>query len=568
MFRLINKDDSKVFSCSMFIKNADFFKDEIAFFDAFSNLCEKNINEIPNYCAYHSGKFCLEGVCLFFKTYASELGFKTIDLSIGYLKVLYYAIAAHSKDGETVDKDMVLNEYLVYKDANEKQVAAINDKLIRTEKAYGETKSKFEQKNDRYAKLFVTAKVLSIVSTIVVILSFISAMIPVALYYAEKIAFRKMLFIAVGVLMIGLILKFEFKMISKYLAELAMDEAYALQSLKKNKDETFVILSGIKIKNSKILCEYYEYLKGLDDNIFETRHGFDEILRLAVKNNIMSFNIMADVLKIDENHQKEVYSILDRLANVEVSDIGRLENIYRDIENKDYLKYNNLVKFSFLTRFIENAHESKHWRLDFGTVKTNPFDVNVKEIAEAQIAYLPSEHEMMISSRLNIFFGTKYAKKHKYLQLKNIKNETGFYLSKVEYINHFYDYSKLKASVEDVFDNRAENQLKPYEELRQEARQIPAFVNLKLALIKNRLICNTLGEQEFLKIKNIVSVYEKTQDASFEKLNAKSWISEHTEENKNFIHTLFGCTVKDIGNGEVLCMFGDQQIRGYKLANI
>ena len=48
MFKLINSQDSKVFSSSKFIKNADFFKDEIAFFDAFDLLCEKNIDDIQN----------------------------------------------------------------------------------------------------------------------------------------------------------------------------------------------------------------------------------------------------------------------------------------------------------------------------------------------------------------------------------------------------------------------------------------------------------------------------------------------------------------------------------------
>lgn len=569
MFKLINKEDAKVFSSSMFIKNADFFKDEIAFFDAYSNICERDIKELPNYCVFQSKKLCLEGVCLFIKTYASEFSFKTIDLSIDYLKTLYYAIAAMSADGEVVEKDVVLNEYLVYKDTNEKQFAAINSKLSKIEKSHHENMSKFEKKNNRYAKCFVAEKVLNIIAIVAIILSFAGAVIPVALYYAQRIAINKMLMIAGGILLIGLIVKFELNLIAKYLSDVAMEDAYSLQTLKKNKDETFVILNDIMEKNSKMLCEHYEYSKGLDENIIESRLSFDQILKLAAQRHIMSFNIRADVLKIDQQQQKEVYDIVDRLANVNPNEIGRLENIYNDIISKDYLNYNNLIRYSFLNKFIENAKETKRWRLDLGGVQTNPFDIDAKEIAESQIAYLPNENETMLASRLNMFFDTKFAKKKKGLQLRNIKNEISYNVVKMEYINHFYDYAKIKDSDEHFFENIEGKASQLSAELKDVAKQIPTYINIKLSLIKNRIISNTLGNQEFAKIKEILHSYELSKEVEVEEQKAKTIINENNAENKNFIRSLFECDeIRDLGGDEVLCVYGNQKFRGFRLTNI
>ena len=61
----------------------------LAFYDAYENLMSQNVSKLPAYC-YKKGQFYLEGICLFFKDYASELGFESVRLSLEYLKILYY----------------------------------------------------------------------------------------------------------------------------------------------------------------------------------------------------------------------------------------------------------------------------------------------------------------------------------------------------------------------------------------------------------------------------------------------------------------------------------------------
>ena len=52
--------------------------------------------------------------------------------------------------------------------------------------------------------------------------------------------------------------------------------------------------------------------------------------------------------------------------------------------------------------------------------------------------------------------------------------------------------------------------------------KIPTLVELKLSLIKNRLMFNSLGQQEFFKIVDIVKVYESASLDETNQLKAYS----------------------------------------------
>ena len=568
MFKLINSQDSKVFSSSKFIKNADFFKDEIAFFDAFDLLCEKNIDDIPNYCLYSNKKFCLEGICLLFKTYASELGFSTIDLSIDYLKILYYAIAALSKDGEFVSKDEIINEYLVYRETNRKFNNSIKTEYTKAQKKYDENLLKFENTNKKYKKTFISSQILDVLSLVSIVFMFICATIPINIHYLGVMQFRTAVIFAVASVLIGFVLKFEFKFIAKHLNEVAMEDSYNLQTLKKYKDDAFKKLSELKIKNSTILCDYYEYNNGFERLFNVDVLNFDEILKLSLKDEMKSYNLRADIFKRDKKYQDNVYNYVDQIMNIVPGDEGKLENIYNQICEKDYLKYNSYIRTSFINKFIECAEETNHWKLRLLNSKVDPFGIDVKEIASENIIYLRSEKEPLLSTKLNIFFETKFAKNLTNLKLHNIKNEVDLNLAKVEYINHFYNYETLKDKKE-LFEV-VQSDVDLRQQLEEDIK-IPKKIKIKLALIKNRVICNTLGEKDFLKIKDRLKEYEttlKVGDLSGFK-EKDNLINEKTDENKEFIRTLLECDdIKNIGNDQVLCVVGNQTFRGFKLSNI
>lgn len=551
MFKLINAKDEKVLSGAKFIKNADFFKDSLAFFDAYSALCEKQLEELPHYCIFQNKNLCLEGICLFIKTYASEFEFSTIDLSIDYLKTLYYAIAALSKDGKVVERDFVVNEFLVYKDTNQKYQKEFVKQYDKAEQKYADNLNAFNKTNNRYAKYFMSARLFDIFATLVVIFSLFVAVFPVAFYFSGKILLKSMIIYVAASVLIGLILRFEFKMIMRYLSNIAAEDAYVLQTLKKNKDESFQIFNDIKIKSGKILCEFYQYKNNVVDFEFSKKLAFDDVFALAKKNDIQSFNIKRDIAKMDKHQQEHTFEILDRILSVGMGDLGRFENLYEEILSFDYLKFNNLIKLNYLNKFIEIASMTNRWKLDLQGAQVNPFDVDAKALVDEQVRFVSSKNENLNIS-LSMFLKTKYAKKIKSLQLKNIKDENSFYQVKLEYINRFY-LTQVQEEKE-IIENK-----------------IPKFINLKLRVLKNRVMCNTLGDDVFFKIKEIVKNYEKTlhigdlDDVDDEKV----LLDEKTAENKNFIRTLFECdAIKDLGNDEVLCVVGEKSFRGFKLSNI
>lgn len=569
MFKLINNKDSKLFSNSMFIKNPDFFKDSVAFFDAYSNLCEKEIDEIPNYCVYPNGRYCLDGICLFLKTYASEFDFCTIDLSIEYLKTLYYAIASLSKDGKTVEKELIMSEYLVYKDANEKHYNRVKKEYLKTKKEHDENLLKFDNKNNKQTKYFMLSNVFKIFATVAIILSFAIAILPTTFYFIGKLELKKTLILVIAILAIGLFLKIEFKMLYNYYSNLAKDEAYLLQTLKRNKDASFYAFNDVKIKNSKIICDYYEYSNGLESAQLAKKLEFDKVLKLARKHNFKSFNLKNDILNLDMKQQEEIYDILERFLRVGANTVDKLETFYDEINTKDFLKFNKLIRYNFINKFIADATVSGKWKLNVNGSQVNPFGIDVKALAEEKIAFLPSEKELFLSTRLNVFFNTKYAKKLKNLQIKNIKDETTYNFVKMEYIEHFYDVDELNNMEQLLASDKNSKEIIISEELRQTKKQIPKLVKLKLGLLKSKIIRNSLGNKDFAKIKQVIENYENTLldvDNISQNINI---ISEKTVENKNFIKTLFECDeIRDLGNNEVLCVVGDKSYKGFRLSNI
>lgn len=544
MFKVIRKDDVKIFKNSLFIKNANFFKDEIAFFDAYSDLCEKTKDEIPSYCMYQNGAICLDGVCFLFKTYASELGFNTLDLSIDYLKTLYYSIATLSKDGETVDRDLVINEYLIYKEVNKNQYSKINKTWQAVQNKHFENVKNFETLNKKQAKYALASKVLNILAFVSIILAVIVAIVPSALYFAQKIVLKSAIIYIVATILIGLILRFEFKLFAKHFYSIAMDDAYSLQALKKTKDESQKIYEELKIKNCKFVCSIYDYEQNLDDSIFVNKLSFDKILNKAKKQSFRSFNLKNDIAKFDENQRELAFEILDKIAAVQLGNDARLENIYNEIYKEDSLYFNNLVRLRFLDKFIENAKVSNCWGVG-GSI--NPFGMVAKNIATEKITYYDAKNDACLSMNLDVFFQTKLANSIKKSELKSAKNEETMELLKFDYINSFCK-NKNDESLENI--------------------KIPTLLSIKLAILKSRLVCNSLGETVFLKLKEIIKVYEsKFVDDEVE--TESEFISEKTETNLTMLKLLNECDdVIDIGNDEVICVIDGKKIKGFKFSNI
>lgn len=568
MFKLINKSDVNVFSNNIFLKNADFFKDSIAFFDAYSQLCEAKKQDIPNYCLFNNQEFCLEGVCLFFKTYATEFSFKTLDLTIDYLKTIYYSIASLSKNGETVERDLLVNEFLIYKDANEKYFNTVKNELEKAEKKYKSTKSNYDEIDGVYKKYMLTTKSLKIFSIIAFVLSFILAMIPVALYYAKILILKTAIVYVVGIVIIGLTIFVECKFLSKYYLKLAKENAYSSQIIKKELDEALMIFKELSLNSGRIFSENYEYQKSIGDVDFGEKIAFCDILKMASNNSDFKLNSKKEILKTDINQQNDIYEFVDKISMIEPFDVGRFENIYLQIEKEDYLKFNKLVRYVFLNKFIENAEISKKWKLNLDNRLVNPFGFDIINLLKTAVAYNANRDQKFEISSFDSFNYVKYSRKNKNLNLKNAVDENSFYLLKAEYVKHFYDYELLKEERE-LFESKLKNNRK-ISNLLKRANKIPRYIELKLSLIKNRLICNSLGESDFENIIKIINQYENAVECKNDLLTEKQKVllTEITKENEKLFNILILCEVRDLDNDEVLCTVQGQTIKGYKFSNI
>ena len=178
----------------------------------------------------------------------------------------------------------------------------------------------------------------------------------------------------------------------------------------------------------------------------------------------------------------------------------------------------------------------KNWKLDLNNSQVDPFDIDAKQVANEKIKFLTNDSSKTLEMNLNSFLDSKIAKKQRSMQLKNIKDEYSFNSAKMEYINHFDE-------------------------------KIPELFELKFDIIKNRVICNSLGEDVFFKLKNIINDYEKANEKDVVKESDSA--TDVVEAENQEIRNLFECDeVLDLGNGEVLCKVDDQAFKGFRLTNI
>ena len=114
MATLLRKSDKDIIKDIKYAKNATFYKDMLAFYDAYLQITNRQIYELPNYL-FLKNQLVLDGLCMLIKDCAFEFRFETLNPSIDYLKIIYFSIAEYSKDGEFPERDIIENKFAEYK---------------------------------------------------------------------------------------------------------------------------------------------------------------------------------------------------------------------------------------------------------------------------------------------------------------------------------------------------------------------------------------------------------------------------------------------------------------------
>ncbi len=542
MFYLLKKEDANVLKNKSIKKSAEFFVDELAFFDAFCEICEHQ-EKLTGYCFDDDGNLSLDGVCFFIKTYASEFNFKSLDLSLDYLKILYYFIASHSQNKQTVERDVLANEILFYKNANQKDYDEAKKQIEKADKKYKSSLEKFEKTNNSYAKKFVWSNVLEIFSILSLVLACFAAIVPMWLFSFGLWGVKKFIIYLVAIIICEIVLYVEFKIFSNYLKNAAKETAYELQSLKKDKDSKKNEVEKLKQGSHLIFVENYEYCRLFSKSEIEKVFKLNDIFKLENKNEKDSPKTCLEIAEKNKHCQEKIYEIVETILTTDAKDVGKLDNILRQIEKRNYLKFNKLVKASFVAQLAKNAAASQNWALEGGK-SAEEIVCEAKNIFEKQKFYVTNDFDENLLINCNQFLKTFYLKKPRRYNLKNISDESSFLSMKNQYISSFWVKSQDKTTGEIKLEN-----------------VLPKYFELKFDIIKSRLYCASLDEKTYL---GLCSVIEKTQKEQTQ-ATAKKQIRKTTRKSAK---TKGEMVLVDIDDENVLCTIDGRIMKGFKFSKL
>lgn len=565
MFSLIKSDDKKVMANSRFVKNAVFYKDLFAFFEAYEKLMAEDKKKLPNFCVLPNGKYCLEGICLFMKLYASELGFETLRLSLDYLKVIYFTIAGYSEDGKVVEKTLIEREFNEYKKASVKVVAEAKKEIDKKQKEYNAQKEKYEKLANKHARNLVVSKFYGVFKIVAFVMAFFGAMLPFTFHFLGKLSLTTAIISSAIVLVCGLGVFVLFKVLASKTETNSNDAAYILQTVKKERDAAFAEYKEVRNNANKIVSEKYEYLHSFADvlDLFSNKLTFAEVLERATEYRLISYNIVHDIKRLFTSQQKDVFDICHEIAAISFSENANKEltNLYEEISESDWLYFNNEVRFSFLKKFVEVSEKNYVWTIDIGESKFAPFGVDIRSIAKEEVAYLNSKDELFVASSIDKFLNTKYARDLRTFELKGNTNAELLKTIKVEYIDHFYSYEKVKDFNNLFYDKKLTEGVKVTDDVLVENEKIPTHAYLKIKLLESNI---GLGNSDSAAIKQIASEIEGV------------YIDEKESEQELLVYDESDITypecesddIEDIDEGSVRYTYDGTSVVGHKLASI
>lgn len=515
MIGLLSKSDKDVISGAGFVKNAVFYKDMLAFYDAYEKLMQTKKDKLPSFC-YKNGTFYLEGICLLFKDYSSELGFESVKLSLDYLKVLYYTIASYSEDENLPDKKLIIDEFNVYKNASTELAVSSSIEKAKAQEEFNKVKEDFDKTSANYAKKLVSARITDGFSVVWLIFTFICTCIPCMFYYYGNLALVTAIIISASIVVSGIIIYSIIKYLAKKRQTDSGDLSYEIQSKKKKKDVVELELANAFDKFNKINSEKYEYNSSFASELqkYTKTISFADIINRANDYKMLSYNMKLDLEGLyasQEDEIKEYINMINSITNPETSE-SDFEKIYNEICEKDWLYFNNEIRFEFIKRMADVSEFTFNYTVIHNGKKVNPFGISVKSLAKEKIVYLRSNEDLFISASLDKFLNTKYIKNTKTLELKGIRGSDALKRAKMEFASHFFDYDGTVKYNNLFYETKIQDGVKIPQEIIEQNRKVPTFVYMKLKLIENRMGLGNSDAPTIKQLSKIVAAYEASGD--------------------------------------------------------
>ena len=559
MVALLNKNDNSVLSKDGFVKNAVFYKDMFAFYDAYVMIMEKNTDELPGYVFYKE-KYILEGICLFMKNYASEFGFETMHLTLDYLKVLYYTIASYSKDENIPERTVFEEEFAEFKaTADALYESAFLEYQIQ-DRAYSKAKNEFDKKTNKFAKNLVWSKLLLLSSVILMIVGFVSAMVPFTFYFWNKLDLAITAVISSACFITGTGASCVCKFFSKKLGAISGENEYEIQQKKRSKDGFLETSKELYLKLAKIAAERYECHNSLSEKIseFKKSEPIEKIFEKASEYKILSYNIKVDISNIFESQNEDEK---DMVANIQTlhqnSSQADLSRVYLAIKEKDWLYYNNEIRYEYIKRFMLFAENTKEWALDIAGKKIEPFGIKIKNLCKEKVAFLRSENDLFVTLAYSDLLKTNLIKNSSIIKTKTIDSAEKFRHAKMEYLSHFFSYEKTKKFNNLFSETKIKDGVKVTDEILKESQQIPTMALVELKVAENALGLSNYISPTIKQIEKIIFEYETGEK-----------FVENEVKNKPQTIKEITAVREDMFDYAVTYTFEDGSFVGYRLSNL
>lgn len=567
MLKLISKADNTLMKDSSFVKNATLYKDMFAFYDAYAAILQADKETVPNYCYYNKGAICLEGICLFMKDYASELGFESVSLSLDYLKVIYYTLASYSKDGVNMpERSVIENEFKAYIDASKNSEKELSAEFEKKNKSYLKQKKDYDGKATEYSHKLVLSRILDGLAVVMIIMMFAISMLFFSFYFLDKFSLTASIISSSVTAAFGIVILVVLKKIAKKIEVKANELAYDLQTKKKNKDAAFELMRSCKRKLARVVSERYEFEHNFSKELtsYYKSMSFDALLSRASEYKLLSYNLKLDIENLFVTQDEEIKKIISKISKVsELSSSNqKLSEIYTEIVSKDWLEFSNEVRFEFLKKFIGFAGKTHYWKLEDRGSKIDPFGIDVKALAKEQVAYLKSTNDLFVAAYADKLLMTSLIKSERELEIEAANDSENIYNVKLEYLKHFFDYNKT-SKYNNLFYGKSFNQnAKVTSEILDGNSKIPSVVQMNLKLTEQKHGLANCQTDAIKKISSIISGFEKTNTVKFDDVPV---VTVATKENKEIEIEDYAEKLDDYG---IEYHFGDNVFVGYKLGAV
>ena len=444
MATLIRKSDKDIMRDLDYTKNSTFYKDMLAFYDAYAEIMKRPSYELPNYM-FIKDQVLLDGLCLLIKDCAFEFKFETLNPSLDYLKILYFSIAEYSKDGELPTRKIIEKDFEDYKNNFQNIIYRSKEIFEKNENRCKEHTENYKKQEQKYLKIQKKLKTnskifISLIPIFLALLAFF--VVGVFIFDDLKFIFIGLAAGTVALFVLALILTIKKRKKLKEQLEKEKSEYELLGLQDKNNIKS---LNDDKLILNKIYSEYYDCNNFLIENIYnKSSHNISELLDKMAERQILSYNLKYDIMMISKNQDKEISEIIAALDEENCN----FDEIYRKIVEKNWIFYNSYVRCKFISNFYKNALNTHRWKIEHNGENKNPFNLDIKSLSEERVGLFNLAEKKIYGFPLEYVIKSNILNKFDIETFDSVKSNEELKMLKNKYANSFFSLDNLTENKE------------------------------------------------------------------------------------------------------------------------